>query len=117
MKKGFNVMDGLIILTIMGVIFGVILPKTLKAIEKAKERECSFNIRALNKAIEICFSTTRDAQSCDAIDEVAIYLDEVPTCPFGIVYFLPVALEPSGVISIRTSSHFASWPPKKAHHQ
>ncbi len=122
MKKGFTLVELLVVLVVIGVIVGLILPNTLRAIEEANERECASSIRAQNTSIQLCFTTTRDATICDTIGELANYLDTAPTCPFGVAYTfgngaVTGAAVNSGLpVQVITGVHFATWPPRGIDH-
>ncbi len=114
MKKGFTLIEMLVVLVVIGVIVGLILPNTLKAIEEANERECTSNIRSINTACQLCYTTTRDATQCAAIAGVLVpaYMDNAPTCPFGVAYALLGGGTPDDVTSVATAGHWANWPPQ-----
>jgi prepilin-type N-terminal cleavage/methylation domain-containing protein len=117
MKRGFTLVELLVVLVVIGVIVGLILPNTLRAIEEANERECTSNLRAINTAIQLCFTTLRDATQCDTIAELGAYLDNAPTCPFGVAYAIPAAADTGTPSAVTTATHFATWPPRGIDHQ
>ena len=125
MKKGFTLIELLIVLVIIGIIVGLILPNTLRAIQEANERECASNIRAVNTAIQLCYTSTRDWSKCDSFAELQVvdarsgqkYLDQTPVCPFGVAYtFLSDSSSHAGV-EMKSDDHFATWPPHGIDHK
>lgn len=120
MKKGFTLVELLVVLVVIGVIVGLILPNTLRAIEEANERECTSNLRAINTAIQLCFTTDRDATNCDTIAELnggtGQFLDTAPVCPFGINYNINPAADAGTPGDVDTTQHFNQWPPRGIDH-
>lgn len=118
MKKGFTLVELLVVLVIIGIIIGLILPNTLRAINEANERECSSNIRAIDTAIQLCYTRTRTWDDCDSIGELTAgtdpYLDHAPECPFDANY-TPIQ-DSTGGWRVDTTEHFASWPPRGIDH-
>ncbi len=119
MKKGFTLVELLVVLVVIGVIVGLILPNTLRAIEEANERECTSSIRAINTAIQLCYTTTRDATDCAAIADLESdgFIDDEPTCPFGVDYTLDGGGSEDEVARVETDDHFATWPPRGIDHE
>ena len=111
MKKAFTLVELLVVLVIIGVLIGLILPNTLKAIRQANNKECASNLRTIDTAIHLCYSDKRNWAQCDSIPLLKSqhYLEEDPLCPFGI----PYTLEDSGDIGKRSAklAHFDPWPP------
>ena len=56
MKKGFTLVELLVVLVVIGVIIALILPNAMKAIARAQDRECASNIRTIETAMELCYS-------------------------------------------------------------
>ena len=114
MKKAFTLVELLVVLVIIGVLIGLILPNTLKAIRQANNKECASNLRTIDTAIQMCYTDKRDWTQCDTIAELTTgkYLEQAPICPFTIAYAIEDS--PAGVagakISIKTT-HFETWPP------
>lgn len=119
-KKGFTLVELLVVLVVIGVIVGLILPNTLRAIEEANEKECISNLRSLDTAIKLCYATTMDATQCDTIPELdggtGNFLDSAPTCPFGIIYGINVAVDSVTPATVITATHFTAWPPRGIDH-
>ena len=122
MKKGFTLVELLVVLVIIGIIIGLILPNALRAIKEANERECASNLRSIDTAIQLCYTQTRDWDLCDEIDElvtpqgtnVTPYLDETPVCPFGPLYTI-IGNTTNGFASDK-AAHFTVWPPRGIDH-
>ncbi len=114
MRKGFTLVELLVVLVIIGVLVGLILPNTLKAIKQANNKECASNLRSIDTALQLCYTETRDWAQCDTVGElVPEYLDVAPVCPFGTTY--TVVASDRGFISDK-ATHFAVWPPRNIDH-
>lgn len=102
----------LVVLVIIGILVGLILPNALRAIREGNTKACASNLRAIDTAIQVCYSRTRDAQLCDTAAEIQGDMDGgvVPTCPFGIAYSIPAASSAGEVTSVTKTDHFTVWP-------
>ncbi|MCA9401771.1 MAG: hypothetical protein KC713_09095, partial [Candidatus Omnitrophica bacterium] len=84
---------------------------TFRAIQEANEKECASNIRAVNTAIQLCFTDVQNWETCanlGYLEEEGFLEDEV-ICPFGVDYTFEDA--PNGVGQrVAATSHFANWP-------
>ncbi len=110
MKKGFTLVELLVVLVIIGVLIGLILPNTLKAIKQANNKECASNLRSIDTALQLCYTETHDWNKCNSVDALVTgkYLETKPVCPFGVAY--AVGDSDRGKSSVKTD-HFAAWPP------
>ena len=121
-KKGFTLIEVLVVLIIIGVIVALILPNVLDAINQSNEKECASNIRTINTAAQLCFTNTRNWTQCDSQAELtaalpngaAAPLASWPICPFGVAYTIPAAANPGTGTEVATAAHFATWPPVDA---
>jgi prepilin-type N-terminal cleavage/methylation domain-containing protein len=120
-KKGFTLVELLVVLVVIGVIAGLILPNTLRAIEEANERECISNLRSIDAAIKLCYATVMDATQCDTMAELnggtGQFLETVPVCPFSVNYAIAAATDAVVPTTVTKNTHFASWPPRGIDHQ
>lgn len=114
MRKGFTLIELLVVLVIIGVIIGLILPNTLKAIEEAQQKECASNLRAIDTAVQMCFTRERDWDTCADLDYLLAeeYLQEEMECPFGVDYAFEEISR--GQQAVKTD-HFDNWPPDADH--
>lgn len=90
-KKGFTLTEILIVLVVAGILLALILPNTLKAIERANITEHENNLNTLQVGLFMCYTETKDWEVCDTTLELVTgnFLSENPSTnpPFpGIVY-------------------------------
>ena len=126
MKKGFTLVELLVVLVVIGVIIALILPNAMKAIARAQDKECASNIRTIQTAMDLCYSQTRDYTLCNAMGELTspivsggvstpAPLSTAPVCPFGVGYVINGGT--TGVSpTITTATHFSVWPPRNVLH-
>lgn len=116
MRKGFTLIELLVVLVVIGVIIGMILPNTLSAIRRANEKDCAANLKSIDTAAQLCYTTTRDWSQCATIAQLTTgnYLSLVPTCPFGTAYTM-IGSNANGWSSVKTA-HFPTWPPQGVRH-
>lgn len=101
MKKGFTLVELLVVLVVIGILVGLILPNALRAIDQANRREAASTLKAIDTAVQLCYSTTRDWTECDTIGELTApavgdpYMDPLPSANAphnGVAYALTAPL-------------------------
>jgi prepilin-type N-terminal cleavage/methylation domain-containing protein len=69
-KQGFTLTEILIVLVIAGVLLALILPNSVKAINKGNAVASSANIQSCEAAVAMCYGETKLMTSCDAVAEL-----------------------------------------------
>ena len=86
-KKGFTLTEILIVMVVAGILLALILPNTLKAIERANVTAHRSNVNTVKVALMMCYTAERDWDVCDTEGELTDsekqYLEAWPVNPFG----------------------------------
>lgn len=95
-KKGFTLTEILIVLVVAGILLALILPNTLKAIERANVTAQESNLNTVQVALFMCFTEERNWGNCDSFQELidGNYLEEIPEHPFNGEY--TIEADPNG---------------------
>jgi len=118
MKKGFTLVELLVVLVVIGILIAIILPNALKAIDQANTKHCASNVRSIDTAVQLYYSENR-AWPPAAADLLPYFPDEdgdgtndAPTCPYGVTYALADTDGVTGNDRCDRTSHFSAgnWP-------
>jgi len=100
----------LVVLIVIGILVALILPNTIKAIDRANLAADDANVDTLQTAVFLCYTDLRVWSSCDTqaklVGTNGDYLDALITSPFAPTYgytFTNV-VDNGVVIGIRVSS-------------
>lgn len=112
-KKGFTLVEILVVLVVAGILLALILPNALKAITRASVTEHESNIDNIQTALFMCFTERRDWTLCDAPNELEgaanNFIQAYPAAtPFGGTYNL--GIDPNNPPAIRVCSVGATAP-------
>ena len=89
-QSGFSLLELLAVITIIGFLATLILPRVSSSIDTAKEKTCFHNRAQINSAVEV-YVLNNDAfpTNLSDIDTIDIFPDGIPTCPVsGVAYAL-----------------------------
>jgi general secretion pathway protein G len=93
-RPGFSLMELLAVVTILGIIAAIIVPRVTASTTTAKEKTCRYNCGHIHSAVERYRDATGNWPSAN-LSEIATdpnyFPDGIPTCPVsGAAYTLNV---------------------------
>lgn len=86
-NRGFSLIELLVVITIMGILAGVAIPRFINVLDQAKERADESNIHTIKSAAQVYFFETgawpaqghlNEEYTGDFLD----YLDSIPPDPY-----------------------------------
>jgi prepilin-type N-terminal cleavage/methylation domain-containing protein len=121
MKKGFTLVEILIVLVVIGIILGVVLPNALSAIEQANRRNTAATLRAIDSAIRVCYSDKGAWTDCCSIADLtpsagSAASDGNPAVPASAGYMDAISdgityeIEGAGPCASKKTTLFPHWP-------
>ena len=86
-RKGFTLVEVLLVIVIIGVLAAVVIPRMLTGKTEAQKAACDANVAALNSQIELYHLQDASGDYPTALTNmIPDYIDSVPVCPFGSTY-------------------------------
>ena len=88
-KKGFTMIELVVVIVILGILAAIALPKFLDLSGKAKQAVCDGNVGAINAALAVKFAENAvngNAVYPDAISAEMFADGKVPACPYSLAY-------------------------------
>ena len=110
-KKGFTLTEILIVLIVAGILLALILPNTLKAIQRSEVTALRSDLNTIQVALFMCFTEERSWGPCDTTAELVAgdYVDQElidrpdDENPFGVAY--NVEVDPDSVTGAMVSCY------------
>ena len=86
-KKGFTLVELLIVVSILGVLATIALPRIMGRAKTAKINACKTNVALINSQLELYYQNKGEWPNfLTDLDDPNYFPDELPNCPFGTFY-------------------------------
>lgn len=88
-RKGFTLVEMMIVVLIIGILISIALPNFMRARENARLRACVANMKQIQSAIEQWGMETKASGDTAVPTDLNAYnnwLKTIPTCPSGGIY-------------------------------
>jgi prepilin-type N-terminal cleavage/methylation domain-containing protein len=103
-KKGFTVVELLIVVVILAVLAAIAVPRMVASADMAKINACNKNVDFINTQIKLYKATTGGVPTLDTLfSDIHYFPDGTPKCPFSDGTSNPYVLGANG--RVRPHSH------------
>jgi len=94
-KKGFTLVEIMIVVAIIGLLAAIAIPNFVKARETAQTQACIANLKQIEGAIQVWAVDTGQSDTATPTwaDLTPNYIRTQPSCPSGGNYVLPAVSE------------------------
>lgn len=108
-KKGFTLIEVLVVVIILGVLATIVIPKIASSTGDAKDAKCVANWAMLIRALEL-YGANNDGSypanqidfDSDILNEATYFPHGAPTCPYTTAYTF---VETAGEETVTAHSH------------
>lgn len=107
-RRGFSLMELLAVVTILGIIAAIIVPRVATSSATAKQKTCIYNCGHIHSAVERYRDATGAWPSADLheLNVLDYFPDGIPVCPVsGAAYTLDVSGGKYRVLGHTNGSH------------
>jgi len=90
-KKGFTLVEIMIVVAIIGLLAAIAIPNFVKARETAQKQACIANLKQIEGAVQVWLlddstAAVANASLTSGTNLVPTYIKRTPTCPGGGAY-------------------------------
>jgi len=87
-KKGFTLVEIMIVVLIIGILLAIAVPNFVKARERSRTKTCVGNLKQMDSAKEQWAMENKKAEgdACADTDIAPDYIKAMPECPSGGTY-------------------------------
>ena len=112
MRKGFTLVEIMIVVAIIGIILAIAIPSFLRARETSRATACQGNLKQIESAKEQWALENKQASNADcefgSIVGSTLYIKTTPLCPSGGSYTVN-AVNADPTCSIGANENTPSW--------
>ena len=87
-RKGFTLVEIMIVVAIIGLLAAIAIPNFVKAREKAQQNACIANLKQVDgaKTLWALDNSKKTGEVVELTNLVTLYIKSTPTCPAGGTY-------------------------------
>ena|SRR5206468_473156 len=106
-RKGFTLVEIMIVVLIIGILLAIAVPNFIKARETSRTKSCIANLKQIDAAKEQWAMENKIAAtgSCAALTDLVgstSYIKNTPSCPSGGTYTMPSTIAGNPTCSVGT---------------